>query len=207
MPEQMNLSRGLDAFAEQFAAQIANAGPPSSEHAVHFCLALGLQAAYNLAPGAVVFEWPRGTKRIDLWVPPLDLAIEVKYRRPIPSGYNSPATQLFGQLLADFNKVAELDAANRLVLFVSDAPGMTYLRNSGLLPLSVDDSGLLTTRKVQSLPKTASAQAFSAGEWRDLEAKLLWMEQRAGWNLLAWVVNSAPISQTEDTQSGLAPTS
>jgi hypothetical protein len=32
---------GLDAFAERFRAQADSAGLPSSEHAVHFCLALG----------------------------------------------------------------------------------------------------------------------------------------------------------------------
>ena len=40
-----SLISGLDAFAEQFRAQADSAGLPASEHAIHFCLALGLQAA------------------------------------------------------------------------------------------------------------------------------------------------------------------
>ena len=40
-----SLISGLEAFAEQFRAQTESAGLPVSEHAIHFCLALGLQAA------------------------------------------------------------------------------------------------------------------------------------------------------------------
>jgi hypothetical protein len=53
-----SLISGLDAFAEQFRAQADSAGPPPSEHAIHFCLALGLQAAWVLPAGAIVFERP-----------------------------------------------------------------------------------------------------------------------------------------------------
>lgn len=52
------LVSGLDAFAEQFQAQADSTGLPASEHAVHFCIALGLQAAWALAPGDIVFERP-----------------------------------------------------------------------------------------------------------------------------------------------------
>jgi hypothetical protein len=55
-----SLALGLDAFAEQFRAQTDSAGPPVSEHAIHFCLAPGLQAAWALPPGAIVFERPGG---------------------------------------------------------------------------------------------------------------------------------------------------
>ena len=67
---------GLNAFAEQFRAQVGSSGLPASEHAVHFCLALGLQAAWALPPGAIVFERPsRSGTRVDLWVrEPYDLA-------------------------------------------------------------------------------------------------------------------------------------
>lgn len=184
-----SFTHGLDAFAEQFSAQIANAGPPASEHAIHFCLALGFQAAYELEPGAVVFEWPQGTKRIDLWMPPLDLAIEVKFRRPIPSGRNLPATQLFGQLLADFNKVALAPARKRMVVFVTDTPGMTYLRNSGLLPLRAGGSSNIMPEQVKSLATSASVNALSAGEWTPLAVELSWARDAAPWQLLAWHVN------------------
>jgi len=82
------LLSGLDAFAAQFRAQADSAGLPSSEHAVHFCLALGLQAAWALPAGAIVFERPShvGT-RTDLWVgEPHDVSIEVKYLRSHLSG-------------------------------------------------------------------------------------------------------------------------
>jgi hypothetical protein len=101
-----SLISGLDAFAEQFRAQADSAGLPSSEHAVHFCLALGLQAAWALPTGVIVFERPApsGT-RTDLWVgEPYDLAIEVKYLRSHPSGSQPARPMHYGQLLADFNK-------------------------------------------------------------------------------------------------------
>ncbi len=102
----------LDGFANQFRAQVDAAGPPGSEHAVHFCVALGFQAAYDLPPGSIVFERPSGQgRRTDLWVgPEPGISIEVKYNRPIPSGKNRPFTQLYGSLLADFNKLAQLRA-------------------------------------------------------------------------------------------------
>jgi hypothetical protein len=82
------LASGLDAFAEQFRAQAKSAGLPGSEHAIHFCLALGLQAAWALSPGDIVFERPsRNRSRADLWVrEPHDMVIEVKYLRSVLSG-------------------------------------------------------------------------------------------------------------------------
>jgi len=63
------LSSGLDAFAVQFRAQLLNGEAPSSEHAIHFCLALGFQAAYDLPAGSIVFERRTSNgRRIDLWV-------------------------------------------------------------------------------------------------------------------------------------------
>lgn len=100
MQASNSLTSGLDAFAAQFRAQAESAGLPASEHAIHFCLALGLQAAWTLPPGAIVFERPaRSGTRIDLWVrDPYDLAIEVKYLRSHPSG-SQPARPIhYGQL-------------------------------------------------------------------------------------------------------------
>ncbi len=101
-----SLTSALDAFADQFRAQVDTAGLPASEHAVHFCIALGLQSACSLPPGSIVFERPAADRsRTDLWVhQPHDLAIEVKYLRPNPSGSSRPLPQLYGQILADFNK-------------------------------------------------------------------------------------------------------
>jgi hypothetical protein len=112
-----SLTLGLNAFAEQFGAQIELAGLPESEHAIHFCLALGLQAAWALPPGAIVFErLSLNRTRIDLWVrEPHDLAIEVKYLRS-----TSAYTMHYGQTLADFNKIAQVTCKLRLVVVVAD---------------------------------------------------------------------------------------
>jgi hypothetical protein len=48
MDTRNSLTSGLDAFAKQFRAQADSAGLPVSEHAIYFCLALGLQAAWAL---------------------------------------------------------------------------------------------------------------------------------------------------------------
>jgi hypothetical protein len=187
------LVRGLNAFAQQFDAQVANAGPPGSEHAVHFCLALGIQAAYELPPGSIVFERPAGARRIDLWVAPADLLIEVKYQRPIPSGRNLPVTQLFGGLLADFNKVRAVKATARLVVFVTDALGVTYLRNSarGLLPLDRQRVTSITGADIQRLAATAARNALADGPWGSLSAELVWDRVSGDWSLFAWRV--APV--------------
>jgi hypothetical protein len=189
IPDQ-ELLAGLDAFAKNFEAQVSAVGAPAHEHAIHFCLALGLQVAHDFPPGALVFERALGSKRIDLWVAPWDLAIEVKYQRPIPGGYNRPFPQLYGSLLADLNKVVQADAGDRLVVFVVDEPGMKYLEKNhgGILPLSVG----LTTDVVESmlsrLSATASRGALTHGPWIGLRSELVWRSRAAGWHLLAWRV-------------------
>jgi len=184
------LQEGLNAFARQFAAQIEGAGTPASEHAIHFCLALGFQAAHDLDPGSIVFEKPAGRGRIDLWVVPFDLLVEVKFRRAIPSGRNLPATQVFGSLLADFNKIGAAPATTRLVLLVSDKLGVSYLENSGrgLLPLHEGAARVITADDVQALPQTAAKNAVADGQWKRLETELIWKTRVAEWALLAWEV-------------------
>lgn len=112
MDTTSRLLLGLDGFADQFRAQIDNAGPPGSEHAVHFCLALRFQAAYDLPSGSIVFERPVSQGRIDLWIIPLDVTIELKYQRPHASGATRAATMHCGSLLADFNKLMYAEAPN-----------------------------------------------------------------------------------------------
>jgi hypothetical protein len=113
-----SLIAGLDAFAEQLRAQADAAGLPASEHAIHFCLALalGLQSVWALPAGAIVFERPsRSGTRTDVWVgEPYDLAIEVKYLRSQPSGSQPARPMLYGQLLADFSKVAQVPGRRRV---------------------------------------------------------------------------------------------
>jgi hypothetical protein len=193
-------TKGLDAFAVQFQAQLDNAGVPSSEHAVHFCIALGFQPAYDLAPGDIVFERGVGSGRVDLWVIPLDMVIEVKYRRPIPSGRNLPATQIFGSLLADFNKVAAVEARHRLVIYVSDEQGINYLRRSGrgVLPLELGLSRLISSAVIERLPKTAASNAVLDGPWTRLETTLVWQRALSPWQLLAWDITPAADDDVDD---------
>ena len=168
-----------------------NAGVPSSEHAIHFCLALGIQAAYRLQPGAIVFERAMGAGRIDLWIRPWDLAVEVKFRRPIPSGKNLPTTQLLGDFLADFNKVARCSAVNGMVVLVTDAPGIASLQRSQhhLLPLASPGSATtILPRDIEKLPKTAAMHAVHDGPWVSLIARLIWAQTVELWHLAAWEV-------------------
>lgn len=186
------LTSALDAFGDQFRAQVDAAGFPASEHAVHFCIALGLQSAWSLPPGAIVFERPLADRsRTDLWVrQPHDLAIEVKYLRPNPSGSSRPYPQLYGQILADFNKVAREPARNRLAVVVADSDYVGYIERSGrgLLPLRVGDSAQITSSSVADLSHTAQRTAGSHGEWADLSATLVWSRLVGGCSLLAWEV-------------------
>lgn len=196
----MEILVGLTAFAAQFRAEIANSGPPTSEHGVHFCLALGLQAAYGLPTGAIVFERPAGRRRIDLWALPLDLAIEVKFRRPIASGRSQPITQHYGDLLADFSKTAALPAAARLVVLVGDPPALASLKrnNPQLLPFTVGDRRAVHAADVTALPATAATRAIADSPWCPLTTDLLWTEFSEGWHLLAWWVQ--PERDTSDTR-------
>lgn len=188
------MRNSLDAFEQQFKAQISNAGAPSSEHAIHFCLALGFQAALDLAPGSVVFEKPAGKGRIDLWIRGLDLLIEVKYRRAIPSGRNLPATAIFGSLLADFSKVAAAPAKQRAVVLVSDQAGMGYITRSGhgLLPMTPDQVTTIDVPAIERLPRTAATKAVEDGAWIPLSASLFWNSEVDPWSLACWLVE--PIS-------------
>jgi hypothetical protein len=78
----------------------------------------------------------------------------VKFRRARPSGQTFPATQFFGDLLADFNKVRAAAASARVVILVTDPPGRNYLEKSGrgLLPLSEKTPRRITVADVDRLP-------------------------------------------------------
>lgn len=190
------LASGLDAFAAQFRAQADSAGLPGSEHAVHFCLALGLQAAWALPPGAIVFERPSGTgSRIDLWVrEPRDLVIEVKYLRSHPSGSTPARPMHYGQLLADFNKVAQVRAGLRLVVLAADAGYVSYIERSGrsILPLRTGESASIPESALARLADTPRRKANSHGRWQHLQATLRWSARTAGCSLFAWEVAPDP---------------
>lgn len=182
-----SLASGLSAFAEQFRAQVRSSGLPDYENAIHFCLALGLQAAWELPPGAIVFERPsRKGSRTDLWVrEPHDLAIEVKYLRS-----SSAYTMNYGQALADFNKVAQVSCRLRLVVVVASERFVSHIKRSGrsLLPLNVGDSTLVTNSSLDRLSDTAREHARTHGQWVDLHISLLWSCEAGGCSLFAWKV-------------------
>jgi hypothetical protein len=188
MESGAGFTAGLEAFAQQFRAQLAKAGVPTSEHAVHFCLALGFQAAYDLAPGAVVFERPTGSGRLDLWFIPCDLIVEVTFRR----GQKRPTTQLFGSLLADFGKVARFPAERRMVLYVSDRLGVRYVEGSarGILPLTLESTVSISPECISSLRPNAANRTLAQGPWPPLRTELVWREQIDEWSLLAWEIHT-----------------
>jgi hypothetical protein len=189
------LLSGLDAFAAQFRAQADSAGLPSSEHAVHFCLALGLQAAWALPAGAIVFERPsRGGTRTDLWVGgPHDVSIEVKYLRSHLSGSQPARPMHYGQLLADFNKVTQVPGRLRLIVLVADAGYVRYVQQSGqsVIPLKVGETALITPSSLRRLADTPRKKAESHGPWRDLRTTLRWTTTIRDCSLFAWDVTPA----------------
>jgi len=184
------LRAGLDAFAVQLGAQLTLGGLPAHEHAIHFCLALGFQSAFSFQPAAIIFEKPIGPKRMDLWIVPWDLAIEVKYQRPIPSGANRPFPQLFGGILADLYKVAGSQAQHHMFVLAIDSVGMNYLErnNRGLLALTERKSIRITLTGIEGLSRTAANASLAHGPWAPMENKLIWRRQVEGLHLLAWEV-------------------
>ncbi|HVB64691.1 MAG TPA: hypothetical protein VNE17_08155 [Nitrolancea sp.] len=200
MSHDIKLLQALDAFAAQFDAQIENAGSPSSENAIHLFLALGMHSTYAFSPGSIIFEHPFAGGRYDLFVTPLDLLVEVKYRRPIPSGKPLPATQLFGMLLADFNRLAHADVKRRLVILVTDTMGMNYLLRTGrgILPLSLNSQSAISQREVTALPKTASVRSQAGTAWLPIITELIWKHDRAPWHLMAWSITPDRESMSND---------
>ncbi len=187
-----SLVSGLDAFADQFRAQADSAGIPATEHAIHFCLALGFQAAWTLPAGAIVFErLSRGDTRIDLWVrEPYDLAIEVKYLRSQASGSQPARPMHYGQFLADFNKVAQVSCRLRLIVLVADDGYVRYIERSGrsVLPLKPGETATISPSSLDRLADTPRHKADSHGAWRDLHTTLRWTTTIRSCSLFAWEV-------------------
>lgn len=202
-----SLISGLDAFAEQFRAQADSAGLPLYEHAIYFCLALGLQAAWVLPAGAIVFERPsRSGTRTDLWVgEPHDLVIEVKYLRSHLSGSQPARPMHYGQLLADFSKVALVPGRLRLVVLVADDGYVPYVEQSGrsVLPLHAGATALITRSSLDRLADTPRQKAESHGPWRGLRTTLRWTSTIRNCSLFAWeVIPGTGPPQTATSQHG-----
>jgi hypothetical protein len=77
---------------------------------------------------------------------PHDLAIEVKYLRSHPSGSQPARPVHYGQLLADFNKVAQVPGRLRLIVLAADDGYVRYVEQSGrsVLPLKAGQTALIT---------------------------------------------------------------
>ena len=127
---------------------------------------------------------------------PHDLAIEVKYLRSHPSGSQPARPMHYGQLLADFNKVAQVPGRVRLIVPAADDGYLRYVEQSGrsVLPLKDGDHGVARGRR---------EKAESHGPWRDLRATLRWTSTIRGYSLFAWEVTPGTgLPQTATDQLG-----
>ncbi len=81
-----------------------------------------MPGSWRLPPGTLVFERPsRNRTRIDLWIGrPHNQAIEVKCLRTSGSGCVPSLPMHYGQVLADFNKVAQVPCQAKLVVIAAD---------------------------------------------------------------------------------------
>lgn len=121
---------------------------------------------------------------------PYDLAIEVKYLRSHPSGSQPARLMHYGQLLADFNKVAQAPSGLRLVVLVADDGYLQYIQRSGrsVLPLHTGDTTSITQSSLDQLADTPRQKASTHGPWTGLRARLRWSSKTAGCSLFAWEV-------------------
>lgn len=164
---------------------------PSNERAIVQLLAESIR---TVSDGAVVveFERPSANGFIDLTVLEPYTAIEVKFHRTLPSGSSRPLTAQFGDILNDVRKLAATSANRRILVLVTDQPGLTHLRNKALLPVSTSSLVSITERKVKALATTAQRHAVPQGEtWIDAELKRLWFERLSIGFGLAWEISLA----------------
>jgi hypothetical protein len=76
----------------------------------------------------------------------------------------------YGQLLADFNKVAQVPGRLRLIVLAADDGYVRYIEQSGrsVLPLKAGETVLITPSSLGRLADTPRQKAASHGPWRDL---------------------------------------
>lgn len=176
-----------------FAAE-ASEHLPASEAGVRDLLSAALRTALELDRAEVVVEARVGRKLLDIWVPSLRLAIEVKYHRRIPSGWNRPMTQQFGDLLADVRKLAAYSEAQaRLLVLVADEPGVTHVQNKGLLPIRDPSRRSIRAADVEGLASTARRRVAAEGPWLDVSLRRVWHDRLAGGlQGFAWEIAPGP---------------
>ena len=113
-----DLSRSLEARLERDTI--------TTEDTVRYYFFLRLVDA-GIQPDAMILERPHPHSRLQQKQIDLSVAwrggtwdFEVKYHRPIPSGRNRPSTQLRGQVVSDFYKLALSDGKQRYMLYLAD---------------------------------------------------------------------------------------
>lgn len=182
-----DLIEALARFKRAFETRAADPDWHPSEEGVRQDLAVALRSALGQPADSIQYEHPSGASRIDLWVAPSRLAIEVKFHRPIRSGHNRPLTQQYGALLADCRKLASADAADRLVVLVTDKAGATHMANKDLLPSSTGGGPrLVGTMEIEKLPATAVGFLSYSGPWIPISVELIWRTSGGPWTFFAW---------------------
>jgi hypothetical protein len=182
-----DLIETLARFKRAFETRAADPDWHPSEEGVREDLAVALRSALGQPTDSIHYEHPFGASRIDLWVAPSRQAIEVKFHRPIRSGHSRPLTQQYGALLADCQKLASADAADRLVVLVTDRAGATHLANKGQLPSSTGgEPCLVGTMEVEKLPTTAVGFLSYSGPWIPISVELIWRASGGPWMFFAW---------------------
>jgi len=96
----------------------------------------------------------------------------------------------YGQLLADFSKVAQAPSGLRLIVLVADDGYLQYIQRSGrsVLPLHTGDTASITRSSLDRLADTPRQKASTYGPWHDLRTTLRWSSKVAGCSLFAWEV-------------------
>jgi hypothetical protein len=96
----------------------------------------------------------------------------------------------YGQLLADFNKVAQVPGRLRLVVLVADDGYVRYIKQSGrsVLPMKAGETALIMPSSLGRLADTPRLKAASHGPWCDLRTTLRWTSTIRDCSLFAWEV-------------------
>ena len=90
-------------------------------------------------------------------------------------------TQQYGALLADCRKLASADAADRLLVLVTDRAGATHVANKGLLPSTTGGGPrLVGTTEIERLPASAIGTLSYVGPWIPISVELIWRAIRVG---------------------------
>ncbi len=87
-------------------------------------------------------------------------------------------------------KLASAEAADRLLVLVTDRAGVTHIANKGLLPSSIGSGPrLIGTTEIERLPATAVGFLSYSGPWIPVSVELLWRASGGPWSFFAWRVS------------------